>query len=309
MKRMYIFILCFVLMGSVAHGATLNKVAAVVNGQMISQYDIEQATMIEAKKANLDPKKAANKGEMDAIRAKVLENLILDILVMSEAEKQGIAATPEEVDREIVRIMQRSGMNKTQFEKKIKADGVSLESLRTGISKNIVRQKLMGMMVGRKVVVTPEEVRTYYDAHQDEMIQQNETIIALLVYPDNVNAADYARQIKQDGNAFEAIAQKVSIGPNRERGGLLGEVPFGKLDPRLVKMLETLNEGEATPILMLNGKKAQFKLVKKAAKGKLMTFDEAKPHIENMLRQPLLKERFEEYVELLRKRAVIEVRM
>lgn len=32
----------------------------------------------------------------------------------------------------------------------------------------------MGIEVGRKVVVTPEEIRTYYEAHKDTMYDRNE---------------------------------------------------------------------------------------------------------------------------------------
>ncbi len=292
-----------------AHAATLNKVVAVVNGQMISQFDLDQAASAELKRANIDPKKTANKAEIDAVYANALETLIVDVLVMSEAARQQITATPEEVDAELVRLMQRSGLSKNDFEKRMKMDGLSIESLRANLTKNIVRQKLMGMMVGRKVVLTPEQVREYYDTHQDEMVQNNENVLALIIYPDNVDAMEYARQLIRDKKQFPQIAQKVSVGPNKERGGLLGEVPMDKLDPRLVKILQELEEGDISPILVIGGKKSQFQLVKKAVHNQAMTFEQAKPYIENLLRQPLLKERFEEYVEQLRSRAVIDVRM
>ncbi len=309
MNKLILTACCFALMLTCAHAATLNKVVAVVNGQMISQFDLDQAANAELKKAKIDPKKAENQGQVHDIYAKVLETLILDVLVMGEATRHQITASPEEVDGEIVRLMQRSGLNKKDFEKRMKLDGMTIEALRATLTKNIVRQKLMGMMVGRKVVLTPEEVKTYYDTHQDEMVQNNEAVLALIIYPDKVDAMPYARQLMQDPKQFPQIAKKISEGPNKERGGLLGEVPMEKLDPRLVKIIQELDEGEVTPILVIGGKKSQFQLVKKAAHGELMSFEQAKPYIENLLRQPLLKERFEEYVEQLRSRAVIDVRM
>ncbi len=308
LKRFIFLICCLIFPLFEAHGATVGKVAAVVNGEMISSYDVQQTAIPEIKKRNLDPKKKADQGKIQEIYDDVLNNMILEILIINEARRQQIVATEAEVDAELTRAMQKSRMSKEAFEKQIKKDGFTVEGLRTRIHNTILRQKLMGMMVGRKVVLRPEEVEDYYNTHRHEMKNDKQTVFALLIYPDSSDAPKYASQIKKDGKKFEQIVRELSIGPNKENGGLIGDIPMDKMDPRLAKILKGLQEGEATPIIVLNGKRAQFKLVQKAAAGGPMTFEQAKPIIENILREPMLKERFEEYVAQLRKKAMIDIR-
>ncbi len=292
-----------------AHAATVNQVAAVVNGSMISYFDVQQSAMPELRRAGIDPKNSANKSKVKEIYAVVLENLIVETLLVGEAEKNGITATQQEVDAELAKMMQQSNLSKAAFEKQLKSEGLTPGLLRQRIEKTIVRQKLMGMMVGRKIVLPPEDVEAYYNANKEQLTAKTDTQLALMVYPDNVDPVPYAKQFAADSSSFEATVAKISVGPNKENGGGLGNVPVEKLDPRLAKLIESLPVGGVTPILTLNGKKAQFKVVSKSKGGEILSFEQAKPMIENMLRQPMLKERFEEYVEQLRSKAVVDIRM
>lgn len=56
-----------------------------------------------------------------------------------------------------------------------------------------------------------------------------------------------------------------------------------------------------------NGLKGQLKLLSMES-GDGQTLEEATPQIERILREPKLQERFREYSEQLRKRAVVEIR-
>ncbi len=309
MKKILLTLLCLLLGLSGAHAATLNKVAAVVNGQMISYFDVQQAALPELKKSKINVNSAANKEKVEQIYKQTLDNMILELLILDEAQRHTITASDLEVDTEITRIMQQSRMSKEAFEKQLQSEGLNPDALRSRIHSTIIRQKLMTMMVGRKVVVRPEDVRDYYDAHKNELKNSKQMQLALLVYPDTSNAAQHAAAIKKDSSKFEQIAKEISIGPNKENGGFLGDVPVDKLDPRLAKLIADLKEGEATQVIVLNGKKAQFKLVQAASEGGIMSFEEAKPIVEGILREPKLKERFDEYIGSLRKKAMVDIRM
>ncbi len=291
------------------HAATVNQVAAVVNGSMISYFDVQQSAIPELRRAGIDPKKSANKSKVKEVYAKVLENLIVETLLVNEAEKNGITATQQEIDAELAKMMQQSNLSKAAFEKQLKSEGLTPGLLRERIQKTIVRQKLMGMMVGRKIVLSPEDVEAYYNENKEKLTAKSDTQLALIVYPNNIDPVPYAKQFAKDSSSFAATVAKISVGPNKENGGSLGSVPLNKLDPRLAKLIESLPVGGVTPILTLNNQKAQFKVVSKSKGGEMLTFEQAKPMIENMLRQPMLQERFEEYVAQLRSRAVVDIRM
>ena len=306
-----IFILCLGLMcfASLTYAANINQIAAVVNGRMISSFDVQQQAEIELKKAGIDVKKSSNNAQTRAIIDKALDNMILELIIVDAAEKASISASPSEVDGEIKRMMQSSGLNKEQFEKRLREDGLSVSALQKKISSSIVRQKLMSVMVGRKVLVEPEAVRAYYDSHPSEFTTKESLELALLVYPDNVDAVALDKRIKKHPEKFEIIAKQISLGPNKAGGGHLGPVDLTKLPQPLVALIKKLSVGQTSPILMLNGKRSQFKLVKYEKGGKLLPYSEAEPMAKQIVREPLLKERFDDYIQQLRSKAVVDIRI
>ncbi len=307
-KFLYMCALCVALV-STAHAATVNQVAAVVNGRMISYYDMQRQAASALQKAGVSEKNAAHSAKAHEIYLKTLDDMILELIIADAAEKHGIVASSAEIDAEIGRMMQQSGMSKPNFEKQLKKEGLSVQALQQRVANTIVRQKLMGAMVGRKVVVTPDEVRAYYNANLDKFVTRPITELALLVYPDTVDADILAARIKKDTAKFEIIAKQITLGPNKEGGGHLGPVDFAKMPPQLVSFVQNVAEGEVTPIIMLNGKRSQFKVVKSVKGGETMSFSQAEPIANQMVREPRLQERFKEYVEQLRQKAVIDIRI
>lgn len=310
MKKVAILLCAALALWSVqAQAAAFNQVAAVVNGQMISLFDLQSAIKPEMIKNKLNPDNAAQRSAVEQLYRRALDTMILDILIGQEAERQKVAVSNAEVDAEISRVMQQSRLAKAEFEKQLVREGLSVDSLRERVRKTLLRQKLMGMMVGRKVVVTPEEVAAYYEANKDKIRSGGTLRMALLIYPDNVNAAEWARKIKAGSAAFADVVKQLSIGPNKQAGGDVGPVPLDKLGPNWRQILSKLQEGEVSAVFPYEGKKAQVQLLQAPRAVKTMTLAEATPMIENMLREPKLQERFEEYTEHLRKKAVIDIRL
>lgn len=310
LKKWTVFVCAALLACAIqAQAATVNKVVAVVNGQMISLYDLESAAKPEMLRNGLNPTNPAQRAAVDQLLRRALDTMILDILLAQEAEKQKITVSGTEVDAEITKVMQQSRLPKAEFERQLSREGLTVASLRDRVQKTLLRQKLMGMMVGRKVVVTPEEVAAYYEQHKGQFFSNKVLRMALLVYPDNVDAQAQARKIKSGGTTFEQAVRQVSIGPNREGGGDVGPVPYDKLNPEWKARLAKLNPGEVSDIFNLEGKKAQVKLLQAPKGGEPQDLAAATPEIENILREPKLQERFVEYTEQLRKKAMIDIRM
>ena len=168
----------------------------------------------------------------------------------------------------------------------------------------------MSMEVGRRVVVTPEEIKAYYESHKDTMYDRTGLHMALLVYHPNANAAALAAQIRSGAVSFEEVTRKYSIAPNKENGGDMGAVEWDKLNPEWEARLAKMKPGDVTDIFELQGRKAQVRLYRPGGgEMKMLTFEQAKPMIDGILRQPKAMERFEDYTNQLRSRAVIDIRM
>lgn len=293
-----------------AHAAQLNKVAAVVNGQVITMFDLQKNAVPDLMRARLNPNDPAQARAVDAVLRKALDGMILDILVGQEAKRLKVSISSSEIDGEITKIMKGNNLTKKQFEERLAQQKTSVAELRSNIEKGLIRQRVMAMEVGRRVVVTPDEIKAYYDAHKDTMYDRTGLHMGLLVYHPSANASALAAQIKSGAVSFAEVARKYSIAPNKDNGGDMGVVEWDKLNPEWEGRLSKMKPGEVTDIFELQGRKAQVHLYRPGGgSAKMLTYEQAKPMIDGILRQPKAMERFEDYSNQLRSRAVIDIRM
>lgn len=295
---------------ALAGGTTVNKVAAVVNGQVITMFDLRRDAYPEFARARINPNDPTKAKEVDAIYRKVLDSMIMDILITQEAKRLNISVSKGEVDDELGRMMQARHISKKQLEEQLVRQNLSVDALRKNFEKNILRQKVMGMEVGRRVVVTPQEIKDYYEAHKGELFNRNGLHMGLLVYHPKANAAAIANQIKAGKISFAEACAKYSIAPNRDKSGDQGVVEWDKLNPEWGAKLGKMKPGDVTDVFPLQGYKAQMHLFRPGGgEEKEMTLQEATPQIDSILRMPRAKERFGDYSRQLRDKAVIEVRL
>lgn len=313
-----ILLLLLVLCGFVVCGvqaAQLNKVAAVVNGKVITMFDLQKAATSDLARAHLNPNNPAQAKAVDKVLRKVLDGMIMEILIAQEAKRLKVTVTASEIDEEITKMMKARGLSKKQFESQLAQQKMSVGELRKTMEKALLRQKIMGMEVGRRVVVTPEEINAYYEAHKDTLYDRSGLHMGLIVYHPKAPAAILASKIKSGDMRFEDVASKYSVAPNREKGGDMGPVEWDKLNPEWEGRLSKMKPGDVTDLFHIpagNGQtlKAQVRLFRHGGgDNKLMTLEQAKPIIDGILRQPKAMERFEDYSAQLRKKAVIDIRM
>lgn len=308
-KFLYCLLICLFMVSS-AQAAQLNKVAAVVNGQVITMFDLQKEAIPDLARAKINPNDPSKAAEVNKIFRNVLDLMIMDILVSQEAKRLKATVSSSEIDNGLSRMMKERGLTKKQMEAQLAQQKMTVEMLRKNIEKNILRQKVMTMEVGRKIVVTPKEINDYYEKHKDTLYNREGLHMGLLVYAPNVNAANIASQIKTKKISFEEACAKYSIAPNKDKGGDAGLVEWDRLNPEWNTRLNNMRPGDVTELFNLQGHKAQVHLFRPGGgEEKLMTLEEARPQIDAILRQPKAKGRFEEYSKQLRNKAVIDIRI
>lgn len=308
--RLFAILAVAIMAGAPAGAAQVNKVAAVVNGQPITMFDLQKESIPDLARARIDPNDKSRSKEVDAIFRKNLDSMILDILIGQEAKRLNISVSKPEVDAEITKMMQGRKLSKKQFEEQLAKQNMTVEALRSNIQKGILRQKMMGMEVGRKVVVTPQEIREYYEAHKGELFNRDGLHMGLLVYNPKANAAQIAAQIKSGKISFEEACVKYSIAPNKDKGGDTGPVEWDRLNPEWGAKLNSMRPGQVTELFPLQNFKAQIHLFRPGGGAeKELTLQEATPQIDSILRMPKARERFTDYAKRLREKAVIDIRL
>ncbi|MDR1777341.1 MAG: SurA N-terminal domain-containing protein [Desulfovibrio sp.] len=297
-----------------AQAAQINKVAAVVNGQVITMMDLQKAALPELARARINPENPAQAPAAKEILNKVLDVMIMDILIGQEAKRLKVAISPQDVDNELARMMQTRKITREQFEAQLAAQNVPLSEVRAGMEKSLLRQKIMGMAVGRRVVVRPEEIKAYYETHKDKLYNREGLHWGFVVYPPKSDGKLLASKVKNGSLPFGDAARKYSVGPNKDAGGDMGPVPWGNLNPDLESQLVSLKPGEISNGFEIknNGMTftAQVRLYRPGGgEEKLLTLEEATPRIDAILREPKAMERFEEYTTGLKSKAIIDKRI
>lgn len=311
MGKLFCYIMFFIFMTPVLAGAAqVNKLAATVNGQAITMYDLQKESIPELAKARINPNDPARKKDVDAIFRQVLDSMILDILIAQEAKRLKATVTDADVDHELERLMKQRGVTRQQLEADLAKQNMSVATLKAGLKKNLTRQVVMTREVGRRVVVTPKEISDYYEQHKDSMYDRKGLHMGILVYHPKANAQNLAAQIKSGKMTFEEVCAKNSIAPNRDKAGDAGEVEWDRLNPEWEARLTSMKPGDVTDIFNLQGHKAQVYLFRPGGgEEKIMTLQEATPQIDAILRQPKARERFDGYTKQLRDKAVIDIRL
>jgi peptidyl-prolyl cis-trans isomerase SurA len=284
----------------------VNRIAAVVNGEIITMHDLRQHSSGEFMRARIDPRAPGASAEMNKIMSRVLTAMVDDILLRQEAERLKIKVTDAEVENEIRMIRQRNQVNEKDFERLLAAQGGSITMLKDRVRNNILSQRILAIMIARKIIISPEEVKTYYEEHQNAFSADKSVDISLIVFPPSVKAQAVVGRIRSGGLAFAAAARQ-SLGPVPEAGGRLGGIRWDDLAPPIKAAVQDLPAGELSDLFKLDGHDAVV-LVNAVSHGRPMTLEEATPEIERVLREPRLQERFDEYMQQLRSRAVIDIR-
>ncbi len=104
----------------------------------------------------------------DALRDKsgpqVLQKMINDQLIKEEAQKQGVAVSDDEVNRELESLKKQAGSDE-KFNAYLKMNHLSMESLKQKVYMSMLVDKLLE----KAFPITEDEMKAYYDKHKDKL--------------------------------------------------------------------------------------------------------------------------------------------
>lgn len=286
----------------------VNKIAAVVNGEIVTLHELRQHSSAEFVRTGINPSDPASRDQIEKIMSKVLAVMIEDILLRQEAERLKIKVTDAEIDNELRKIVQRNQITMQEFEARISAQGGTMDMVRERVRNSVLSQRIIGMMIARKTMVTQEEINKYYEEHKNDFQAEKAVDVSLIVFSPSSNASDIANKIVNGSLPFAEAARKYSEGPAPEHGGDLGMIRWDDLAPPIKSQVMGLSVGQISDVFQINTRDCLIKL-NGVKSGRNMTLEEASPEIERLLREPRLQERFTEYTQQLRSRAVIDIRL
>lgn len=317
MKRFLLLLL--VLLGSMltttpASARTLSKVAAVVNNNLISTYQLDQAvTAALAREGQLKQLPAA---ELEQLRSRILEQLIEEELIAQRIKELNLQVPEAELRAAIEDVQLKNHLTRATLEEALRAQGMTFASYQEQVKKEILRYKLLAQEVNYKVQVTSSEIRDYFREHIDQYRAAPKVRLSHLSYviPQGAGGdtltsirkqADASRDLLLSGQEFDQVLQAQGAAAV---GGDMGVLIEQDLAEQLRQALAGLEVGQVTEPLLMNNQLHLF-LVTERYPGDSQLFDRVSPEIEEILKQQKTEARFEEWTRELREQGHIDIRI
>ena len=131
------------------------KATAIINGDVITQTDIDQRLAWLAISNN----SPIPTEELDRLREQVLRNLIDETLEIQAAKTEKIEIKQSEIDRTIARVASNVKQTPAQLEAYLDANGSNIRTMRRQIEGEIAWQRLQRAKIESGVSVGDDEVK------------------------------------------------------------------------------------------------------------------------------------------------------
>lgn len=253
-----------------------SEVVARVGGVAVTAEDL--AVSMNMAIGNYDPMLIAVKDNAQGFRRNMLEMIIRDTAMTSEARRKGIRVTDADVDRE----MEHQGIDAKAAAEELKQKGVTLAAWREKERQRIAIRRLIRQEVIEKIPVSDEEVEAFYRQHRLEFSHPAQFHARHILSPSYV-AADEIYALLLGGKDFETLARERSQSPDAKRGGDLGWFDEATAPSEFSTACKTLDEGSFSGIIETSYGYHIFQLVERRGAWD-ETLDEARQNIAERLR-------------------------
>lgn len=287
----------------------VDRIVGMANGEVVTLFELNQRMrpVMQRYQGNLPPEADA---ELEKIRREVLGKMLDNILIRQEAERMGVSVSQVEVDAQIRRIKQERGLAEEEFEDQLRLQGLTRDELAEQIRSDLLRKRLLSSMVTNKVVVTEEEITDYYREHQEEFRVDRVVDVSLILLEDTpvTDAATIRKEIVQGSTTFEQAARMYSQGPGAGEGGHLGTLRWKDFGPEWREALSGMSAGEVSEPFSLQGLTALV-LLNQVQPGEVKPLQEVRDEIHQRLYAPKVEKQLEVFLQRLRSRAVLDIKL
>ncbi len=290
-----------------ASARVVNQVVAVVGKEVITLRELDERIS-----EHLDDLARRYSGQelkkrVAELRSKALNLMINDRLAEAEARAMGISVSDADVDKAVESILETNRMTRQQLERTLATEGLTWESYRDKLRKQILQSRLVYRALKPKIFIPKEDKLALYNARKDQYKGDEQVVLRRIVL--SLDQRELAETLKQrlDGGAdFARLAREFSIGPEAESGGLLGSFSVDQVSARIREAIKGLEPGQHTAVVESPGGFQIFQLVeRKITPGK--TFEEVEPQLTEELTNKALAKKFEKWIAEVRKKSFVKI--
>ena len=256
------------------------SVAAVVNDEIISTYDLAQRMRLLIATSGVQPtEQNLPQFQREALVGLVDEHLqIHELRRVQKEQKIDIIASDEDIDTEIADMAKQNNMTRQQFERQLAGQGIGVDTLRHQIQAQSSWQRWIRGRYGSRLRIGEDQIKAQQEriasAATKPQYQVAEVFLDAARVGGMETAVQGANQLVaqlQQGAPFAAVARQFSASATAAAGGEVGWVSSGEMPPEVDAALEQMRAGQLSkPIPVKDGVYIVFLRDKRAGAGAMV---------------------------------------
>ena len=239
------------------------SVAAIVNDEIISTYDLAQRMRLLIATSGVQPTQdTLPEFQQEALRSLVDERLqIQELRRVQKDQKITIIATDDEIQEELTGMAQQNNLKPEGFLAALKSQGIGSETLFEQIRAQMSWQRWIRGRYGTRLRIGEDQIKATQARLTAAASKPQYEISEVLLDAGRTGgmeaatkgAAQLVAQI-QGGAPFAAVARQFSAAPTAAAGGEAGWVSQGEMPPEVDAVLDQLRPGQLSqPIPVKDG--------------------------------------------------------
>ena len=231
------------------------KATAIVNGEVITQTDIDQRLALLA---------ISNGGqipadEIERLRQQVLRNLIDETLQIQAARAEEIEISEGDIDKTVARVAGSAKQTPEQMAAYLKSRGSSIRSIRRQILGELAWRRLQSKKIESGISVGDEEVQAVIDKLNASKGAEEFRVGEIFISANSSNeeqARANAQKVfaaLEQGGSFVGYARQFSEASTAAVGGDLGWVRPEQLPDQLAAAVRQMRPGQVSQPIKLPG--------------------------------------------------------
>lgn len=303
-----------------------------VNGEYFTVEDALRRARRDLRKLSTEVPRSTFSMKVDQVLNDTVRRMIVEVLVLAEAGKDMPEALTKQVDRRLDEELQRmiqdvGGGSRKKLEHVLINDGTTLKKLLARRRKEITMREYLRARFIPSIQINRQMLLDYYREHRSDFVKNKQVQMQIILSPLSAFLAKGARgptvqerqaaraqarqQIDQavtrleNGSDFADVARQLSKGPKAKAGGVWPMMPAESF--RYTKAEDVafaLKEGQISmPVECEDG----FRIVKakKVRPGRTVSFEDAQPEIDLILRERQYRTLTEELFRELMSKATV----
>lgn len=291
-----------------------NGIAAIAEGEIITFEQLRKSLDPIIPKLRLQAKSEAEFTSLiEKVSKDIIQNMIDRIIIVKEAQNQGIQIPPSYVDGEYESVIKKDFKgNRSQFLAYLNSTGKTQDEFRDELKRSIIVNVMQSQNRKKQSQISPEKIEDFYVKnkirfYQPELIHLKQIILMPKSGETIESILETANEIVsqlESGKAMHTLANKYGDKSFNKTNGDWGWVKREDLRAELSLIAFDLKVGEFTQPIQL-GDAVFILYAENLQETKIQPISEVRDLIEDVLSQEIAQESLDQWLSDLRSKAYI----